>query len=161
MKFAELTLSILVVALMAFLIAIGPPAMDADVTEACCIEPEAEVVTEPVEYTYEMYKEYIRCFAQDYGVDEHLAIAIWRLETSNGKSQLFKENLNFGGVKGNDGKFRKYETLADGVNSFMRTLYAYKDMTVEEMQKRYCPNSKTWSKSVKQIMKEEENAINK
>lgn len=91
----------------------------------------------------------------EYGVDPYLAVSISLLETGCkwNCSRLVKECNNIGGIKGNPGcfggSFKKYETIEEGIESFIKLLangYYAKGLTTPElMEKKYAGGSSTWA----------------
>lgn len=97
-------------------------------------------------------------YSIEYEVDPYLAVSISLLETGCkwGCSMLVRECNNVGGMKGNPGcfggNFRKFETLEDGIEAFIKLLstgYYKKGLTTPElMEKKYAGGSNTWAAKV-------------
>ena len=97
-------------------------------------------------------------YSIEYEVDPYLAVSISLLETGCkwGCSRLVRECNNVGGMKGNPGcfggNFRKFETLEDGIEAFIKLLstgYYKKGLTTPElMEKKYAGGSNTWAAKV-------------
>lgn len=97
-------------------------------------------------------------YSIEYEVDPYLAVSISLLETGCkwGCSSLVRECNNVGGMKGNPGcfggSFRKFETLEDGIEAFIKLLstgYYKKGLTTPElMEKKYAGGSNTWAAKV-------------
>ena len=97
-------------------------------------------------------------YSIEYEVDPYLAVSIFLLETGCkwGCSRLVRECNNVGGMKGNPGcfggSFRKFETLEDGIEAFIKLLstgYYKKGLTTPElMEKKYAGGSNTWAAKV-------------
>lgn len=95
------------------------------------------------------------------GLDPYLAVSIVLLETGcNWEcSQLVKQCNNVGGIKGAPGcwggSYQKYNTLDDGIKSFMDLLYNnyYSKglKTPEQINPKYA-ESKTWAQKVNKYM---------
>lgn len=98
------------------------------------------VICENEQYDEITYK--IKKTAEQYDIDWKLAVAIARHETGNYTSELFKEKNNIGGIYVN-GEFKKFETLNDGIDYFVRLLknyYIQKGLdTPEKIQPVYAP----------------------
>ena len=97
-------------------------------------------------------------YSIEYEVDPYVAVAISLLETGCkwGCSRLVRECNNVGGMKGNPGcfggSFRKFDTLEEGIESFIKLLsngYYKKGLTTPElMEKKYAGGSNTWAMKV-------------
>ena len=88
----------------------------------------------------------IKKYADDYGVDYKLAIAISKHETGAYTSLAFKDLNNVGGMMHWTEKgmlLKRYNTLEEGVEAFISNLKNnYIDMgltSIEEIQKKYAP----------------------
>lgn len=88
----------------------------------------------------------IKKYADEYGVDYKLAIAISKHETGVYTSYAFKDLNNVGGMMYWTEKgmlLKKYNTLEDGIEAFVSNLKRnYIDMgltSIEEIQKKYAP----------------------
>lgn len=89
------------------------------------------------------------------GVDPYVAVAISLYETGCKWtcSTIVRECNNVGGLKGypgcNGGSFKKYNTIEEGITSFIEVLahnYYYKGLTTPElMEYKYASGSETWA----------------
>lgn len=84
-------------------------------------------------------------YAEQYGVDPALALAIAHWETGNGTSPMLKNKNNVGGMYDSRNKtFFKFDTIEQGIESMIRNLqknYISKGLTtIGEIQKKYAPN---------------------
>lgn len=97
---------------------------------------------------------YFADFTEKTGLDPYLAISIINLETGCkwGCSTLVKKCNNIGGMKGspscNGGSYAKFNTLEEGINSYLNMLYKYYWLkglnTPEKMNSKYA-ESASWS----------------
>jgi len=87
---------------------------------------------------------------QKYGVDATFLIAIAKLESGTGTSNLAKKNYNFAGMRGRNG-WLKFSSVDAGIDAMARNIKKnYFDdglTTVSAIHKRYASN-KNWSKEV-------------
>ena len=100
---------------------------------------------------------YFAKYAIKTGLDPYLAVSIVNLETGCkwNCSYLAKVCNNIGGIKGrpscNGGSYAKYDSLEDGINSYLDLLYNgyWKQglTTPEAMNSKYA-ESKTWASKV-------------
>lgn len=98
---------------------------------------------------------------EEYGINAYFTIAVMKLESGNGKSQLAKRKNNLFGLNAIDGdqynKAFSFETKGDSVRKFGQLLsknYVGKGLTtIEKVAKKYCPANSKWSSLVKNIMK--------
>ena len=91
------------------------------------------------------------------GIDPYLAVSIVNLETGCkwNCSKLVKNCYNIGGIKGkrscNGGSYARYDSLEDGINSYLNIIYKYywsKGLnTPEKMNSKYAESS-SWAKKV-------------
>ncbi len=116
------------------------------ITEIDTVYAVKEIMIEPQKCEYGLYECAIYTAALDYGLNEEqgkIAIAISKHETGNFTSSLFKNGNNVGGLYKGGGKFYKFNTIEDGIDTYIRTLkngYFNKGLnTIEEIQKKYCP----------------------
>ena len=103
-------------------------------------------ITKEYECTLDEISCLIKKYADDYGVDYKLAIAISKHETGNYTSYAFTSLNNVGGMMYWTEKgmlLKKYDTLEDGIEAFISNLKNnYIDMgltSIEEIQKKYAP----------------------
>lgn len=97
-------------------------------------------------------------YSIEYEVDPYVAVSISLFETGCkwGCSRLVRECNNVGGMKGSPGcfggSFRKFDTLEEGIESFIKLLsngYYKKGLTTPElMEKKYAGGSNTWAMKV-------------
>lgn len=102
-------------------------------------------------------------FTRDTGMDPYLSVAIVLHETGcKWKcSTLTRECNNIGGLKGgtscNGGSYRKYNTLEEGIEGYLNTVYynyyINGNDTPEEMASSYAAST-TWSTKVRSYMNE-------
>lgn len=101
-------------------------------------------------------------YALQYEVDPYVVLAISLHETGCKWtcSRLVRECNNVGGMKGKpgcDGAFRKFETLEQGIEEFIKNIsknYYGKGLnTVELMQYKYSGGSTTWAGKVNNYVK--------
>lgn len=96
-----------------------------------------------------------------YGINAYFTIAVMKLESGHGKSQLAKKKNNLFGLNAIDGdKYNKafsFKTKGDSVQKFGQLLadhYVGKGLTtIEKVAKKYCPTDSKWASMVKSIMK--------
>ena len=73
--------------------------------------------------------------ARMYGIEDEdtllTMIAIFRLETGNGTSELLLEKNNFGGIRGNDGNFLAYPSAMSGSQAFVKTILNRRDERIQ------------------------------
>ena len=88
----------------------------------------------------------IKKYADEYGIDYKLAIAISKHETGNYTSYAFKSLNNVGGMMywdGNKMSLKSYDSLKNGIISFISNLKNnYIDLgldTIEKIQVKYAP----------------------
>ena len=88
----------------------------------------------------------IKKYADNYGLDYKLAIAISKHETGAYTSYAFKELNNVGGMmywNGTKSTLKSFNTLDEGIESFVKNLKInYIDLglnTIETIQKKYAP----------------------
>lgn len=70
-------------------------------------------------------------YSQQLGVDPTIVLAISCLETGYGKSNLFRNYNNPGGIKGKNG-WRKFDTLEDGYKCMINLLAIYAGVIGED-----------------------------
>lgn len=102
-------------------------------------------------------------FTKDTGMDPYLSVAIVLHETGcKWKcSTLTRECNNIGGLKGgnscNGGSYRKYDTLEEGIEGYLNTIYynyyINGNVTPETMASSYAAST-TWSSKVRSYMNE-------
>lgn len=107
-------------------------------------------------------------YALVYDVDPYLAVAIILHETgcNSGKcSILVRKCNNVGGMKGGpncgNGSYKRFETLEEGIKSFMKNLsnnYIKKGLTTPEAMNRKYAESNTWAQKVKYYIKKVKNS---
>lgn len=100
---------------------------------------------------------YFAAYTAKTGLDPYLAVSIVNLETGcKWKcSYLARNCYNIGGMKGkpacNNGSYAKFNSLEDGINSYLNMLYKYywkKGLTTaEKMNSKYAESS-TWAQKV-------------
>ena len=88
----------------------------------------------------------IKKYADNYGLDYKLAIAISKHETGSYTSIAFKEKNNVGGMmywNGTKSTLKSFNTLDEGIEAFVKNLKInYIDLglnTIETIQKKYAP----------------------
>ena len=88
----------------------------------------------------------IKKYADNYGLDYKLAIAISKHETGSYTSVAFKEKNNVGGMmywNGSKSVLKSFNTLDEGIEAFVKNLKInYIDLglnTIETIQKKYAP----------------------
>ena len=116
----------------------------------------AALVAEEVTDTPVTVEEMITTEAEAAGIDEHLALAIARLETGHFTSDAYLTGNNVGGLSDNEVP-RSYATLEDGVAAYiecLKTYYAAGLTTPELIGERWCPVNEKWVDIVKDIMQE-------
>ena len=106
------------------------------------------------------YGEFLASYCLEKGVDPYLALGIMLLETGCkwGCSSLTRNCNNVGGIKGkpscNGGSYRRWDTMEDGIRSFVDNLAGYYASgldTPEKMNPRYA-ESNTWAMKVRNYM---------
>ncbi len=100
---------------------------------------------------------YFADFAEETGLDPYLAVSIINLETGCkwNCSYLAKNCFNIGGMKGkpscNGSSYAKFDSLEDGINSYLNMLYKYYWLkgldTPEKMNSKYA-ESNSWAMKV-------------
>lgn len=112
--------------------------------------------------TIDGYGEFLASYCLEKGVDPYLALGIMLLETGCkwGCSSLTRNCNNVGGIKGtpscNGGSYRRWDTMEDGIRSFVDNLAGYYARgldTPEKMNPRYAESS-TWAMKVRNYMSE-------
>jgi hypothetical protein len=110
--------------------------------------------------TIDGYGEFLASYCLEKGVDPYLALGIMLLETGCkwGCSSLTRNCYNVGGIKGKPscggGSYRRWDTMEDGIRSFVDNLAGYyaKGLdTPEKMNPRYA-ESNTWAMKVRNYM---------
>ena len=110
----------------------------------------------------------IKKYADNYGLDYKLAIAISKHETGSYTSVAFKEKNNVGGMmywNGSKSVLKSFNTLDEGIDAYISNLkYNYIDVgltTIEEIGSIYCPigindngDNKYWIPKVTKYYKE-------
>ena len=106
---------------------------------------------------------------EDYAVNAMLILAIIRLESGNGKSQLAKSKNNLGGIKA-AAVYRSFDSKNDCVEYMAKLLSThyltdggkyYKGYTLNDIAKTYCASSEKWTNLVKDLIYEIQTSINK
>jgi len=106
---------------------------------------------------------------EDYTVNAVLILAIIRLESGNGKSQLAKSKNNLGGIKA-AAVYRSFDSKNDCVEYMAKLLSThyltdggkyYKGYTLNDIAKTYCASSEKWTNLVKDLIYEIQTSINK
>lgn len=110
----------------------------------------------------------IASLAIEYDVDPYMALAIILHETgcnSGTCSTLVKKCNNVGGMKGGpncgNGSYKKFSTLEQGIESFMRNLsnnYIKKGLKTPEAINRKYAESNSWSQKVKYYIRKIKNS---
>ncbi len=98
---------------------------------------------------------------EEYGINGFFTIAVMKLESGHGKSQLAKKKNNLFGLNAIDGqafaKGMSFKTKGDSVEKFAQLIsknYVGKGLTtVEKISSKYCPTDSKWPSMVKSIMK--------
>lgn len=113
------------------------------------IEPETSAYTPSVQTMIIQY-------CKDYRIGSSIPLAIAKLETGHFTSEGFLQYNNVGGLM-RDGRLIKFESLDEGVNSFVRNLaknyYSHGLNNPEDIGKKYCPEtSEKWAEVVKELM---------
>lgn len=110
------------------------------------LEPKKEVLTEEYTCTMDEISCLIKKYADEYGIDYKLAIAISKHETGNYTSYAFTSLNNVGGMMywdGNKMSLKSYDSLENGIISFISNLKNnYIDLgldTIEKIQVKYAP----------------------
>lgn len=110
----------------------------------------------------------IKKYADEYGIDYKLAIAISKHETGNYTSYAFKSLNNVGGMmywNGTKSTLKSFNSLDEGIDAYISNLkYNYIDVgltTIEEIGNIYCPvgindngDNKYWIPKVTKYYKE-------
>lgn len=109
-------------------------------------EQEKVEITEEYDCVYDEISCLIKKYADDYGIDYKLAIAISKHETGNYTSYAFKALNNVGGMMywaGTNSALKSFDTLEEGIEAYVSNLRRnYYDIgltTIEEIQKKYAP----------------------
>ena len=68
--------------------------------------------------------------ASEYNIDPGFALAVFILETGWGESELYQRSNNPAGIV-NNGKYRSYDTRAEGLEDMFKLLRAYADGSIE------------------------------
>lgn len=110
--------------------------------------------------TIDGYGEFLANLCIEKGVDPYVALGIMLLETGCkwGCSSLTRNCNNVGGIKGSPscggGSYRRWDTMEDGMTSFVSNLAGYYAQgldTPEKMNPRYA-ESNTWAMKVRNYM---------
>ena len=110
--------------------------------------------------TIDGYGEFLASYCLEKGVDPYLALGIMLLETGCkwGCSSLTRNCYNVGGIKGKPscggGSYRRWDTMEDGIRSFVDNLAGYYARgldTPEKMNPKYA-ESNTWAMKVRIYM---------
>ena len=100
---------------------------------------------------------YFASYTAKTGLDPYLAVSIINLETGCkwGCSYLARVCNNIGGMKGktscNGGSYARFDSLEDGINSYLNMLYKYywlKGLTTPEKMNSKYAESTTWASKV-------------
>ena len=100
---------------------------------------------------------YFAKYTAETGLDPYLAVSIVNLETGCkwGCSYLARVCNNIGGMKGkpscNGGSYARFDSLEDGINSYLNMLYKYywlKGLTTPEKMNSKYAESTTWASKV-------------
>ena len=109
-------------------------------------EPKKVEITTNYECSLDEISCKIKKYADNYGLDYKLAIAISKHETGSYTSVAFKEKNNVGGMmywNGSKSVLKSFNTLDEGIESFVKNLKInYIDLglnTIETIQKKYAP----------------------
>ena len=109
-------------------------------------EPKKTEITTNYECSLDEISCKIKKYADNYGLDYKLAIAISKHETGSYTSYAFKELNNVGGMmywNGRKSVLKSFNTLDEGIEAFVKNLKInYIDMglnTIETIQKKYAP----------------------
>ena len=131
------------------------------------LEQLGEKLNRSLKSTLSGYGYTIASYAIEYDVDPYMAVAIMLHETGcdSGKcSTLTSQCNNVGGMKGGpscgNGSYKRFDTLEQGIESFMRNLsnnYIKKGLTTPETINTKYAASTTWSTKVKYYMNKIEN----
>ena len=101
---------------------------------------------------------------EDYNVNAMLILAIVRLESGNGKSQIAKSRNNLGGIIGYEKSVRVYKTFDTrsdcviymaqliGENYLTEGGKYYSGYTLPDIAKRYSASPDKWSELVKELI---------
>lgn len=68
--------------------------------------------------------------SSQYGIDPGFAMAVFILETGWGESDLYQRTYNPAGIVSH-GKYRSYDTRAEGLEDMFRLLRAYADGSID------------------------------
>ena len=131
-------------------------------------EPKKTEITTNYECSLDEISCKIKKYADNYGLDYKLAIAISKHETGSYTSIAFKEKNNVGGMmywNGSKSVLKSFNTLDEGIEAFVKNLKInYIDMgldTIELIQTKYCPIgvndnglNKFWVSGVKRYYEE-------
>ena len=131
-------------------------------------EPKKVEITTNYECSLDEISCKIKKYAENYGLDYKLAIAISKHETGSYTSYAFKELNNVGGMmywNGTKSTLKSFNTLDEGIEAFVKNLKInYIDMgldTIELIQTKYCPIgvndnglNKFWVSGVKRYYEE-------
>lgn len=109
-------------------------------------EPKKVGITTNYECSLDEISCKIKKYADNYGLDYKLAIAISKHETGSYTSYAFKELNNVGGMmywNGSKSVLKSFNTLDEGIEAFVKNLKInYIDLglnTIETIQKKYAP----------------------
>jgi flagellum-specific peptidoglycan hydrolase FlgJ len=97
---------------------------------------------------------------EDYGINAYFTIAVMKLESANGKSNLSKNKNNLFGLNAIDGdkhnKAFSFKTKGDSVRKFGQLISKHYlgegYTTVEKVSRKYCQANPKWSSLVISIM---------
>lgn len=105
-----------------------------------------EEITKEYECTLDETSCLIKKYADEYGIDYKLAIAISKHETGNYTSYAFTSLNNVGGMmywNGSKMQLKYFENLNNGIDAFIKNLkFNYIDLgldTIEKIQPKYAP----------------------
>ena len=105
-----------------------------------------EEITKEYECTLDETSCLIKKYADEYGIDWRMAVAISKHETGNYTSYAFTSLNNVGGMmywNGSKSVLKSFNTLDEGIEAFVKNLKInYIDMglnTIETIQKKYAP----------------------
>ena len=109
-------------------------------------EQEEVEIVEEYKCTYDEISCLIKKYADDYGIDYKLAIAISKHETGNYTSYAFKTLNNVGGLMywaGTNSALKSFNSLEEGIEAYVfnlrRNYYDIGLTSIEEIQKKYAP----------------------
>lgn len=132
------------------------------------LEQLGEKLDRSLKSTLSGYGYTIASYALEYDVDPYMAVAIILHETgcNSGKcSGLVRKCNNVGGMKGGpncgNGSYKKFETLDEGIESFIRNLsknYIKKGLTTPEAINKKYAESNSWAGKVKYYINKIENS---